>query len=127
MKLYFESFKQTYSEFQALQELTKKILESMGIIFRRLSHADRRGGHGMGVHTNRFSEFDDEDEDEQEMQEEGVYSSTNRADILTMQNMDESHGPVDVVGELPFSPDIRDSPLSKKRNDAPYESQVVQD
>ena len=81
MKLYFDSFKQMYKEFDALSELTQAILQSMGIILKGLSSP-----RTQGKITNRFSEFDD---DEAEMEEEGVYSSTNRADILTMQNAED--------------------------------------
>ena len=66
MKLYFDNFKQCYAEFDILTDLVREVLASMGIIFRRLSSK----GHG-GVHTNRFSEFDDQEE--QEMDDEGVY------------------------------------------------------
>ncbi len=78
MKLYFEQYKQSYNEFLALSELTTQILQSMGIILKGL-RSDR---HHSGIHSNRFSEFDDEAE--QEMEEDGIYSSMNRGDILTM-------------------------------------------
>ena len=82
MKLYFDNFRQIYSEFQVLSELTTKILASMGIILRPLNAGPGRNG----VHTSRFNEFDEEDE-EQEMDDEGIYSSTN---VLSMHVGDDS-------------------------------------
>ena len=38
------------------------------------------GRHTSGQHSNRFTEFDDEAE--QEMEEDGVYSSMNNLDEL---------------------------------------------
>ena len=71
MKLSFESFKQVYKEFEALSELTTEILASMGIILRGLSLSQQPKG---GVNATRFTEFD-EDDDEQQMLEDGVYNS----------------------------------------------------
>ena len=87
MKIFFDNFRQTQAEFLALAQLTKEILQSMGIILRALKGTTPRGG----VNKPHFDEFDD-DEEEQEMQEEGVYSSMNGPDVLTMQNLDESMG-----------------------------------
>lgn len=101
MKLYFDSFKQMYKEFDALSELTLAILQSMGIILKGLSSPTRRT---QGKITNRFTEFDDEDE--QEMEEEGVYSSTNRADILTMQNAEDFQRKSETQAGFPESPFI---------------------
>ena len=103
MKLFFDNFRATQAEFLALAELTKEILAEMGIILRSLKN-DRRNG----VNKSHFNEFDDDDE-EQEMQEEGVYSSTNGPDVLTMQNLDESVGPIN--GDDMASPDLTDNPL----------------
>ena len=58
----------------------------MGIILKGLQTGGRRTS---GIHSNRFSEFDDEAE--QEMEEDGVYSSMNKIDELTMQNLDDSN------------------------------------
>lgn len=71
MKLSFESFKQVYKEFEALSELTTEILASMGIILKGLSSSQHPKG---GVNATRFTEFD-EDDDEQQMLEDGVYNS----------------------------------------------------
>lgn len=71
MKLYFDHFTQTYLEFLSLSELTTEILQSMGIILKGLSN-DRR--MTAGIQSNRFAEF--EDETEQEMMEEGVFSNS---------------------------------------------------
>ena len=90
MKLYFEHFKSTYVEFLSLSELTTEILQSMGIILKGLSNDHRR--MTAGIVTNRFSEFDDEQE--QMMTEEAVYSSSNNIDVLTMQNLDETSNSV---------------------------------
>ncbi len=72
-----------------------------------------------GLHTNRFSEFDDDEEmysDEDEgdeaealMEEEGLYSHTNGGGVLEMQMLDESNGHIaaaEVAGaDLPETPD----------------------
>ena len=80
MKLSFESFKQVYKEFEALSELTTEILASMGIILRGLSQSQHPKG---GKNTTRFTEFD-EDDDEQQMLEDGVYNSQDQIGVLTM-------------------------------------------
>lgn len=83
MKLYYESFRSTYMEFLALSELTNLVLQSMGIILKGL-----RSGQTSGIQANRFNEFSDDEE--QQMEEDGVYSSVNKEDILTMKNLDDS-------------------------------------
>ena len=101
----------------ALSELTTAVLAEMGIILRPLQSTGRHTG---GKHSNRFTEFDDEDE--QEMEEEAVYSSTNREDILTMQQLDESTGIISSPKhgdiELPMSPDINNQNYLNGRSPA---------
>ena len=58
MKLYMDNFRQVYEEFQALSELTTEILQSMGIILLKTLTPVAANG----VITNRFTEFDDDDE-----------------------------------------------------------------
>ena len=78
MKLFFDNFKAVYEEFAALSELTTEILQSMGIILLK----SLTPVASNGLHTNRFSEFDDDDEEydddeddaEALMEEEGLYS-----------------------------------------------------
>ena len=65
----------------------------MGIILRGLSTNDHHRRMTQGIVNNRFSEFteeNDQDQYEQTMMEEGVYSKSNRADVLTMQNLDDT-------------------------------------
>ena len=94
MKLYMDNFRQVYEEFQALSELTTEILQSMGIILLKTLTPVAANG----VITNRFTEFDDDDEmyedddEEQHMDEEGVYSQSLKDDVLEMQNLDDSNG-----------------------------------
>ena len=84
MKLYFDHFKSNYQEFQALYELTHSILQSMGIVpLKSLVSSNNERCTG-GIQTNRFTEFDDDEE--QEMMEEGVFSRGAHNNILNMQN-----------------------------------------
>lgn len=71
MKLFYENYRQIYNEFLALSELTTMVLQSMGIILKGLNL------HNSGVQKSRFTEFSDDDEQEQEMAEDGVFSSMN--------------------------------------------------
>ena len=80
LKLFFENFKSSHEEFTVLQDLTTEILASMGIILRSLRKQNL--GRSGGVESANFREdFDDEDEREQTMDDEGVFSSTN---VLTI-------------------------------------------
>ena len=56
MKIFFDNFRQTQAEFLALAQLTKEILQSMGIILRALKGTTPRGG----VNKPHFDEFDDD-------------------------------------------------------------------
>ena len=109
MKLYYENYRQTYSEFLALSELTTLILQSMGIILKGLN-TDR---HTSGMQASRFTEFSEDDE-EQQMEIDGVYSSMNKGDILTMQNLDDSSNIV---------PNLTTSQRSGRAQGTPFESQ----
>lgn len=51
----------------------------MGVILRQIGS----GRMTTGIVNNRFMEFESDDQ-EQLMMEDGVYSSQNKADILTM-------------------------------------------
>jgi len=123
MKLYFDNFKQIYHEFTVLSELTTKILASMGIILRPLQASAGRAG----VLTTHFSEFGEEDEEEQQMDEEGVYSSHN---VLTMQVGIDETILTSPHGTISPSPHFKDQPLSdasasqkRRKGEVPFESQ----
>ena len=116
MKLYFENFKQAYKEFLALSELVTAILSSMGIILRGLTDS-RANRKTSGMKSNKFTEWDDEENSEEEVQmdDDGVHSSLVGPDVLTMQNLDDSTSGSPRQNER----------SAKKRNEAPYESRQM--
>lgn len=78
----------------------------MGIILKGLSSR-------TGIHSNRFTEFDHSDNEveegtEQHMTDEGVFSSNHNADVLTMQNLDDTSNSVAFLGST--------TPKNKKKN-----------
>ena len=138
MKLFFDNFKAVYEEFAALSELTTEILQSMGIILLK----SLTPVASNGLHTNRFSEFDDDDDDDEyeddedeaeaHMEEEGLYSGDG-VGVLQIQMHDESNGnilvPKDAADEeedLDFSVDkiasSGHSASDKQQPAAPFES-----